>query len=156
MIPNAELDIDATVAATKAAAAAAAAAAQSCAAANAAFGANAATNAFASAAAGAANTAASYTASAADVAAAALKSGLEGFHPGVTCDRTGMCPIVGNRYHLNGHDYDLCEEEFNKLRDDEKALYSVLPPPRRARSPRRHMRQERRLPHRGHALPPAR
>ena len=111
MIPNAELDIDATVAATKAAAAAAAgAASQTCAAANAAFGANPASAAFASAAAGAANTAASCTASAADVAAAARKSGLEGFHPGVSCDRSGMCPIVGNRYHLNGHDYDLSSE----------------------------------------------
>jgi len=48
----------------------------------------------------------------------------------VTCDRSGMCPIVGTRYHLNGHDYDLCQAEYNKLRDDEKALYTTVPPPR--------------------------
>jgi len=114
MIPNAELDIDATVAATKAATGAAAAAA--CSAANAA-------STFAHSAAGATNNAAA-------AAAAALASGLEGFHPGVTCDRSGLCPIVGNRYNLKGHDYDLCEEEYSKLREGEKELYQMVPPPR--------------------------
>lgn len=36
-------------------------------------------------------------------------------HPGVTCDRSGMSPIVGPRFHLPGRDYDLCEAEFLKL-----------------------------------------
>merc|ERR1719502_1626120 len=43
-----------------------------------------------------------------------------GVHDGVTCDKSGMCPIVGNRYHLVGHNYDLCEAEFLKLSDKEK------------------------------------
>merc|ERR1719389_1032781 len=50
-------------------------------------------------------------------------------HPGVTCDRSGMCPIVGPRYNLVGHNYDLCEAEFNKLNEREKALYQKVPPP---------------------------
>merc|ERR1719326_2039574 len=66
-------------------------------------------------------------------AAAAAKEGpdghAEGVHPGVTCDRTGVCPIVGIRYHLVGHNYDLCEAEFAKLPDKEKALYQRIPPP---------------------------
>ena len=36
-------------------------------------------------------------------------------HTGVTCDRSGMSPIVGPRFHLPGRDYDLCEAEFLKL-----------------------------------------
>jgi len=43
---------------------------------------------------------------------------LEGCHPGVACDISGMMPIVGLRYkmHENLHeDYDLCEAEYKKL-----------------------------------------
>ncbi|EOD05732.1 hypothetical protein EMIHUDRAFT_453595 [Emiliania huxleyi CCMP1516] len=29
-----------------------------------------------------------------------------GYHPGVTCDRTGMSPILGDRYKLDGENYD--------------------------------------------------
>merc|ERR1719217_686024 len=53
----------------------------------------------------------------------------EGVHEGVTCDKTGACPIVGNRYHLVGHNYDLCEAEFLKLSDKEKALFRKVAPP---------------------------
>jgi len=53
----------------------------------------------------------------------------EGVHEGVTCDKSGACPIVGNRYHLIGHNYDLCEAEFNKLDEVQKALYRVIAPP---------------------------
>jgi len=53
----------------------------------------------------------------------------EGVHEGVTCDKSGMSPIVGHRYHLIGHDYDLCEKEFLKLSDKEKALFREVPPP---------------------------
>jgi len=52
-----------------------------------------------------------------------------GFHPGVSCDRTGMCPIVGVRYNLRGRDYDLCQAEFDKLGDAEKTQYDAIPPP---------------------------
>jgi len=53
----------------------------------------------------------------------------QGVHDGVTCDKSGMKPIVGNRYHLVGHNYDLCEAEFDKLSDREKALFRKVPPP---------------------------
>merc|ERR1719421_172219 len=53
---------------------------------------------------------------------------IAGAHAGVTCDKTGMCPIVGNRYHLVGHNYDLCEAEYLKLDDKEKALFQKIPP----------------------------
>jgi len=53
----------------------------------------------------------------------------EGVHEGVTCDKSGTCPIVGNRYHLVGHNYDLCEAEYEKLTEKEKALYEKIPPP---------------------------
>ena len=52
-----------------------------------------------------------------------------GVHEGVTCDKSGMSPIVGDRYHLHGHDYDLCEAEFLKLTDKEKALFRKVKPP---------------------------
>jgi len=54
---------------------------------------------------------------------------MAGAHPGVRCDRTGQSPILGNRYNLVGHNYDLCEAEFLKLSDKEKALYIQIPPP---------------------------
>jgi len=50
-------------------------------------------------------------------------------HPGVECDRSGMCPIVGTRFHLRGHNYDLCQAEFDKLPSNEKPLYDAIAPP---------------------------
>jgi len=50
-------------------------------------------------------------------------------HPGVECDKSGMCPIVGTRYHLRGHNYDLCQAEYDKLSANEKQLYEAMPPP---------------------------
>jgi len=52
-----------------------------------------------------------------------------GFHPGVTCDRTGQCPIVGNRYKLAEENYDVCEAEFVKMSQEEAAAYTRVPPP---------------------------
>jgi next-to-BRCA1 protein 1 len=52
----------------------------------------------------------------------------EGFHPGVSCDRSGMCPIVGIRYNLRGHNYDLCQAEYDKLPEPEKRYYQKIPP----------------------------
>jgi len=52
-----------------------------------------------------------------------------GLHDGVTCDKSGMSPIVGNRFHLVGHNYDLCEAEYLKLSDKERALFRMVPPP---------------------------
>jgi len=52
-----------------------------------------------------------------------------GVHPGFECDRSGMKPIIGTRFHLRGHDFDLCQAEYDKLPSAEKALYEALPPP---------------------------
>jgi len=47
-------------------------------------------------------------------------------HWGVECDISGMNPIVGNRYHRMGDNYDLCETEFTKLEDAEKNRYELI------------------------------
>lgn len=44
-------------------------------------------------------------------------------HAGISCDRSGQCPIVGPRYSLEGADYDLCQEEFDKCSEAEKLMY---------------------------------
>jgi len=53
----------------------------------------------------------------------------KGFHPGVSCDITGQTPIFGWRFHKRGENYDLCEAEFNKLSDADKANYEKIAPP---------------------------
>merc|ERR1719502_1863829 len=58
-----------------------------------------------------------------------LPGAAPGVHDGVTCDKSGMCPIVGNRYHLTGHNYDLCEAEYMKLDAKEQAHFRKIPPP---------------------------
>lgn len=58
-----------------------------------------------------------------------LESEDKGFHQGVVCDRSGMCPIVGNRYTVPGKNYDLCEAEYAKLSEKEKAHFRCIPPP---------------------------
>lgn len=44
-----------------------------------------------------------------------------------------MCPIIGTRYHLEGQDYDLCEEEYNKLGQDKQAQFVAIKEPTKAR-----------------------
>jgi len=107
LIPHAELDVAATLAANAAANAPAAAAA----------------------AAAAATAAAQAAANGTAAAAQAMANNPQGIHPGVTCDRSGQNPIIGMRYHLVGHNYDLCEAEYEKLDDKERALYQRIPPP---------------------------
>ncbi len=55
-----------------------------------------------------------------------------------TCDKSGQSPIVGFRYHYeeknkygypSGKDHNLCEAEFAKLPDEEKAKYEKIAPP---------------------------
>lgn len=50
-------------------------------------------------------------------------------HRGVTCDRSGMKPIVGPRFHVMGANYDLCLGEFNKLSEDEKVKFVKIEVP---------------------------
>ena len=48
------------------------------------------------------------------------------FHP----DHYGiMNPIVGMRFHLRGHNYDLCQAEYEKLSTAEKVQYEAIPIP---------------------------
>ena len=47
-------------------------------------------------------------------------------HPRVTCDRSGMSPLVGVRYSVPGADYDLCEAEFDKLEAIDCPLYVAI------------------------------
>lgn len=47
-------------------------------------------------------------------------------HRGVVCDISGMSPIKGPRYHLLGKNYDLCEEEFDKLEEQDKCNYVCI------------------------------
>ena len=55
-----------------------------------------------------------------------IGSSTQGRHPGITCDISGQCPIIGWRFNLTGQDYDLCEAEFNKLPDAEKERYQKI------------------------------
>ena len=50
-------------------------------------------------------------------------------HEGVTCDKSGMSPIVGNRYHLVGHNYDLCEVRSHHIHHLPYRLPYHLPSP---------------------------
>jgi hypothetical protein len=47
-------------------------------------------------------------------------------HEGWTCDKSGICPIIGPRYHLKNSNYDLCEAEFNKLPPAEQDKYAKI------------------------------
>ena len=53
-------------------------------------------------------------------------------HHGVTCDVSGISPIVGTRHHKIGENFDLCEAEFQKLCVAEKSLYEEIKQPRRS------------------------
>ena len=49
-------------------------------------------------------------------------------HPGTRCDKSGMSPIVGIRYHFPGSEdeddgeppHDLCQEEYDQITDEEE------------------------------------
>jgi len=53
----------------------------------------------------------------------------DGIHHGVICDRSGMHPIVGMRWHMVGVDYDLCDAEFQQLPEGAKASFEAIPYP---------------------------
>ena len=78
------------------------------------------------------------TSAAAEQAAAAVPAaptgcaaeGGQAVHFGVSCDKSGMCPIVGPRYKLKGQNYDLCEAEYNQLPPAERANFLKIEAPR--------------------------
>ena len=47
-------------------------------------------------------------------------------HHGIRCDESGMFPILGNRWHKIGEDFDLCEMEYQKLTDYDKPKFSLV------------------------------
>ena len=60
-----------------------------------------------------------------------------GFHPGVSCDRTGANPIVGQRYQLreehldvrvHPYGFDVCEMAFVQMRKQEQATFEAIAP----------------------------
>eukprot|EP00945_MAST-04E_sp_MAST-4E-sp1_P000104 g104.t1 len=61
--------------------------------------------------------------------AMSAQNGPPAVHEGITCDRSGMSPIIGNRYKKQGANYDLCEAEFAKLSDSEKKDYVKIERP---------------------------
>ena len=61
-----------------------------------------------------------------------------GYHPGVSCDRTGQLPIVGTRYQLAARHldprvhpfgYDVCEAALIAMPAHEQSKYERIPPP---------------------------
>jgi hypothetical protein len=71
------------------------------------------------------------------VAAAMTPRGThEAVHHGVSCDVSGMAPIVGTRYKKRGENYDLCEAEFLKLDEQAKTLFIAIEHPQQIYRPR--------------------
>jgi len=69
---------------------------------------------------------------AAEKAAAQFKESAEKAHAthwGVTCDASGVHPIVGTRWHKRGEDYDLCDAEYAKLPDEQKTAFERIDTP---------------------------
>mmetsp|Transcript_69564 Transcript_69564/g.96726 ORF Transcript_69564/g.96726 Transcript_69564/m.96726 type:complete len:589 (+) Transcript_69564:109-1875(+) len=50
-------------------------------------------------------------------------------HVGVKCDLSNMLPIIGNRWHLIGHNYDVCQAEFDKLPKEQKQRFELIAQP---------------------------
>eukprot|EP00658_Telonema_sp_P-2_P056604 TRINITY_DN45068_c0_g1_i1.p1 TRINITY_DN45068_c0_g1~~TRINITY_DN45068_c0_g1_i1.p1 ORF type:complete len:203 (-),score=31.57 TRINITY_DN45068_c0_g1_i1:106-714(-) len=44
----------------------------------------------------------------------------------VSCDVTGMCPIVGTRYKRKGQDSNLCQQAWARLDDQDKPNYLFI------------------------------
>ena len=63
-----------------------------------------------------------------DTALSLVQQSMAGAHMGVACDRSGMYPIVGNRYRSIILGEDLCESEFMKLTSQEQREWECIPP----------------------------
>eukprot|EP00038_Savillea_parva_P006110 m.161713 g.161713 ORF g.161713 m.161713 type:complete len:669 (+) comp12109_c0_seq1:178-2184(+) len=50
-------------------------------------------------------------------------------HPHVTCDVCNMVPIRGNRWHLTGHNYDLCQADYDKLTTEQQQRFVCMATP---------------------------
>lgn len=47
-------------------------------------------------------------------------------HQGIRCDASGMFPILGNRWHKTGEDFDLCDVEYQKLTEAEQSKFELV------------------------------
>merc|ERR1712166_830386 len=63
-------------------------------------------------------------------------------HYGIQCDVTRMNPIIGTRYKKNNEDYDLCQEAFNKLSEEEAQQFVHIDTPLQAAEIRQQEAQE--------------
>jgi hypothetical protein len=52
-------------------------------------------------------------------------------HYNVRCDVTGIQPILGNRYNLQGANYDLCQYAYDQLSESDKDVYTLVGFPQR-------------------------
>ena len=66
-----------------------------------------------------------------------------GVHPGIGCDATGQCPIIGYRYSIErpvtvpipanapkeNNTYDLCQEAFDQLPKEDQKMYTKMNAP---------------------------
>lgn len=50
-------------------------------------------------------------------------------HVGVACDVSGISPIIGNRFHLRGANYDVSQEEFDKLEPTQQRNFELIVEP---------------------------
>jgi len=62
-------------------------------------------------------------------------------HLNVTCDASGMAPIVGPRFKKKGANYDLCEAEYAKLSPPDQAHFIRIDTPDQVWLPRCSMRR---------------
>eukprot|EP00035_Acanthoeca_spectabilis_P035213 m.33083 g.33083 ORF g.33083 m.33083 type:complete len:641 (-) comp7152_c0_seq1:130-2052(-) len=65
----------------------------------------------------------------AEAQAAPAEATNDAVHVGVKCDLSGMVPIVGNRWHLIGHNYDVCQAEFEKLPKEQQQRFELIAKP---------------------------
>lgn len=61
--------------------------------------------------------------------AESMKAAGAAVHEGVSCDGSGQNPIVGPRFRLKGANYDLCEKEFGKLTEEQRADFERIDVP---------------------------
>lgn len=63
-------------------------------------------------------------------------------HYGVVCDKTNVGPIIGLRFHKIGENYDICQQEFANLDEEEKQKYELIVHPRKPSFPYKRPEEE--------------
>ena len=47
-------------------------------------------------------------------------------HLNICCDEGGMYPFVSTRFSKVDCDYDLCEADFNRLAEEDRAKFEIM------------------------------